>query len=353
MSRPQHTVPSQLGLSLDNLPDTVDACPEIEAELEAPTLEVLIAAHLPGLRIPPLRQEVIPKLAKDRTASRAIERAIKRVPTRHAFHCRDARDLSTVPDESVHLVLTSPPYWTLKKYPDRDGQLGDLADYEVFLKELDRVWSECYRVLTKGGRLIVVVGDVCLSRKKHGAHQVIPLHASIQEHCAHLGFHNLAPIIWYKIANVKFEVENGSAFLGKPYEPNAIIKNDIEFILMQRKPGAYRRPSDAMRILSLIAEKHHRAWFNQILDLRGASTRHHPAPYPEELAERLIRMFSFVTDTVLDPFSGTGTTTLAAARWGRNSIAVELEPGYHRAAIQRLSSAVRRERLPATTIGPS
>ena len=118
---------------------------------------------------------------------------------------------------------------------------------------------------------------------------------------------NLAPIIWHKIANAVYEVENGSSFLGKPYEPNAVIKNDIEYILMQRKPGGYRAPSVATRVLSVIPEDSHREWFQQIwTGLPGASTKHHPAPYPIELAERLIRMFSFVGDTVLDPFMGTG-----------------------------------------------
>ena len=178
-----------------------------------------------------------------------------------------------------------------------------------------------------GGRLICVVGDVCLSRRKNnGRHTVVPLHASIQEHCRQIGFDNLAPIIWHKIANAVHEVENGSGFLGKPYEPNAVIKNDIEFILMQRKPGGYRQPSVAMRILSVISDENHKAWFQQIwTGLTGASTRNHPAPYPLELAERLIRMFSFVGDTVLDPFLGTGTTTLAAMRNGRNSIGYEID----------------------------
>jgi DNA modification methylase len=177
---------------------------------------------------------------------------------------------------------------------------------------------------------------------------VVPLHAAVQEDCRHIGFHNLAPIIWHKIANAAFEVENGTAFLGKPYEPNAVIKNDIEFILMQRKPGGYRQPSNAVRLLSTIGEKRHRLWFNQILKLHGASTRRHPAPYPVELVERLVRMFSFVSDTVLDPFSGTGTTSLAAGRWGRNSIGFEIEPTYHKLASQRLREIVEAEKLPAT-----
>jgi DNA modification methylase len=313
-------------------------------------LDQLLSEHLPNLYKRPLVQTAIPKLAKDASAVRAVEKLLKKVPTRHELWSGDARDIARVKDESVHLVVTSPPYWTLKVYPSNDAQLGSVVEYDTFLKELHRVWRECFRVLVPGGRLIVVVGDVCLSRRKHGAHMVVPLHAAIQEDCRHIGFHNLAPIIWHKIANATFEVENGTSFLGKPYEPNAVIKNDIEFILMQRKPGGYRQASDAVRLLSLIGENRHRLWFNQILRLHGASTRRHPAPYPVELVERLIRMFSFANDTVLDPFSGTGTTAVAAARWGRNSIGVEIEPTYQTLAHQRLREIVHAEGLPAKII---
>ncbi len=130
---------------------------------------------------------------------------------------------------------------------------------------------------------------------------------------------------------------NGGGFLGKPYEPNGVIKNDIEFILMERKPGGYRKPSHAARLLSVISAGNHREWFQQIwTGVTGASTRQHPAPYPLELAERLVRMFSFVGDTVLDPFMGTGTTNVAAAKWGRNSIGVEVDDKYFKMASHRL-----------------
>jgi len=216
--------------------------------------------------------------------------------------------------------------------------LGHIDDYAEFLGELDRVWERCFRALVPGGRLICVVGDVCLSRRKNGGrHRVVPLHASIQERCREIGFDNLAPIIWHKIANAVYEVERGGGFLGKPYEPNAVIKNDIEFILMERKPGAYRKPALTTRIMSVIPEDAQREWFQQIwTGLTGASTRNHPAPFPLELAERLIRMFSFVGDTVYDPFLGTGTTSLAAARCGRNSVGTEIDPEYYKAAVDRL-----------------
>lgn len=214
--------------------------------------------------------------------------------------------------------------------------VGHISDYDEFLHELDKVWRECHRVLVPGGRLVIVVGDVCLSRRKTGRHVVYPLHASIQERCRRIGFDNLAPIIWYKIANAQYEVDRGGGFLGKPYEPNAIIKNDIEYILMQRKPGGYRSPSLAARLLSVLPEGDHKEWFRQVWTIPGASTRNHPAPFPLDLAERLVRMFSFVGDTVLDPFAGTGTTNVAASRWGRNSIGVEVDPAYHRDATARL-----------------
>ena len=286
-------------------------------------------------------QTDLPKIAKDLELSRSIENAVRNIPTNHMMWLGDARYASEVNDESVHLVVTSPPYWILKEYPDIDGQLGNMSDYEQFLTELDQVWRECSRVLVPGGRLVCIVGDVCLSRRKNrGRHTVVPLHAAIQERCRNIGFDNLAPIIWHKIANATYEVKGRSGFLGKPYEPNAVIKNDIEFILMERKPGGYRSPSVAARILSVISSDNHSRWFQQIwTGLTGASTKDHPAPYPLELAERLIRMFSFVGDTVLDPFLGTGTTSVAAAKWGRNSIGFEIDQNYHEYSRQRLTNA--------------
>ena len=266
--------------------------------------------------------------------------AVARTPTSLTIHHGDARNLDWLPDESIHLVVTSPPYWTLKRYKENDNQLGHVADYEQFHDELTKVWEHCYRALVPGGRLVCVVGDVCLSRRKHGRHLVMPMHADIIVRTRPIGFDNLTPIIWYKIANANYEVENGSSFLGKPYEPNAIIKNDTEFILMLRKPGGYRQPTNEQRDTSRLTKEEHQEWFQQIWTLPGESTREHPAPFPEKLAYRLVRMFSFTGDTVLDPFMGTGTTLLAAARCGRNAIGVEIEPEYVEIARRRLNSKV-------------
>ena len=299
-----------------------------------------LSAFIPGeLRELGDIQTAIPRLARDERSVGLIEHAIQTIPTWHRLYVGDARKISSLKPESVHLVLTSPPYWTLKEYRDTDSQLGHIEDYDTFLHELDKVWKHCFAALVPGGRLVCVVGDVCLSRRENGGrHTVVPLHASIQEHCRKLGFDNLAPIIWHKISNAAYEVEGGSGFLGKPYEPNAVIKNDIEFILMERKPGGYRAPDLPTKVLSLISAENHKKWFQQIwAGVTGASTKHHPAPYPTELAERLIRMFSFVGDTVLDPFLGTGTTTVAAAKWGRNSVGFEVDSHYFKLAQKRIN----------------
>jgi len=248
--------------------------------------------------------------------------------TEHRLICGDARDLSFIADSSVHLVVTSPPYWTLKQYQPHPDQMGHIENYDKFIEELNKVWRHCYRVLVPGGRMVCVVGDVCLSRREHGRHLVMPLHADIAVACRKIGFDNLNPIIWLKISNAMFEANTCSKFLGKPYEPNAIIKNDMEFILMQRKPGGYRQPTREQREQSKIRKEDFREWFQQTWKLTGASTREHPAPYPLELAYRLVRMFSFVGDTVLDPLAGSGTTLLAAAKADRNSIGIEIEPTY-------------------------
>jgi site-specific DNA-methyltransferase (adenine-specific) len=154
---------------------------------------------------------------------------------------------------------------------------------------------------------VCVVGDVCLSRRKHGRHSVMPLHADIIVSARRIGFDNLTPILRHKITNASHEVENGPGFLGKPYEPNAIIKNDVEFILMLRKPGGYRQPSSEQREAARLTKQEHQGWFRQVWDSpNGGPTRSHPAPFPEELAHRLVRMFSFTGDTVLDPLWARG-----------------------------------------------
>lgn len=268
--------------------------------------------------------------------------------TTHQLHRGDARDLSWIPDDSVHLVVTSPPYWTLKQYaPGNADQMGHFEDYEHFLSELDRVWTECERVLVGGGRICCVVGDICIPRKRGGRHYLVPLHSDIQVRARKLGLDCLQPILWNKIANGVTEVEgNGAGFYGKPYQPGGIIKNDIEYILFLRKGGEYRSAPTLQKALSMLTREEMTTWQRSIWsDLRGASTRDgHPAPYPVELAERLIKLFSFAGDTILDPFAGTGSTSQAAIMSGRNSIANEIEFAYVEIARQRIQREAQLHR---------
>lgn len=264
--------------------------------------------------------------------------------TRHEMILGDARDLGMIADESVHLVVTSPPYFNLKPYASDAGgrQLGRIDNYEAFLDELDKVWRECARVLVPGGRVCCVIGDILIPRRADGRHRVLPLPADIQVRSRKIGLDNLTPILWFKIGNRTNEAGGGSSgYYGKPYQPGAIIKNDHEHILMLRKPGGYRTTPMIQKALSILQRGEMDAWMRPVWsDIRGASLQQgHPAPFPAELAERLIRMFSFAGDIVFDPFAGSGSTAVAAIRSGRNSISVEIEEEYLDAATRRASAA--------------
>ncbi|MCH7483741.1 MAG: site-specific DNA-methyltransferase [Chloroflexi bacterium] len=265
-------------------------------------------------------------------------------PPDHVLREGDARNLDWIADESIHLVCTSPPYGSLKEYPDRPGQLGNLTRYEEFLAELKKAWAECYRLLVPGGRIACVVGDICISRRKAGRHYVLPLSADIQVMGRELGFDCLTPIRWLKVANIRLEASRSSRFLGKPNLPNGIVKNDIEQILFLRKPGGYRKPTAEQERLSRISSDDYARWFSPVWnDVTGQLRTNHPAPYPIEIPTRLIRMFSFDGDTVLDPFAGTGTTAVAAVTTGRKSISVDIDPEYveisRRRVVEAASSA--------------
>ncbi len=177
----------------------------------------------------------------------------------------------------------------------------------------------------------------------------MPLHADIQVRCRRFGLDSLTPILWHKIANGATEAQgNGAGFYGKPYQPGAIVKNDTEYILFMRKGGKYRSLKPLQKALSMLTKEEMQGWLRSTWgDLPGVSTTKngHPAPYPTELAERLIRLFSFAGDTILDPFLGTASTTVAAIKTGRNSIGVEIEPSYLEAATKKISSLVSVKRM--------
>jgi modification methylase len=180
-------------------------------------------------------------------------------------------------------------------------------------------------VLVPGGRICCVIGDILVPRRVDGRHRILPLPADIMVRSRRLGLNTLTPILWFKIGNRTNEAGGGSSgYYGKPDQPGAVIKNDFEHIVMLRKPGGYRNTSMIQKALSMLQKDEMDAWQRPYWsDIRGASLQNgHPAPFPVELAERLIRMFSFAGDTVLDPFAGSGSTALGAMRSGRNSISI-------------------------------
>src|SRR5450631_2331106 len=235
------------------------------------SLDILDAVADVVLRYTPAANPSLPSvdntvagLAALRAANRAYRNARWPAPfdsTQHQLHLGDARNLSWIPNASVDLVVTSPPYWTLKKYETRKGQLGEVEDYEAFLDELDKVWRECTRVLIPGGRICCVVGDVCIPRKRDGRHRVMPLHADIQSRARAIGLDSLTPILWHKISNGVNEARgNGAGFYGKPYQPGAVVKNDVEYILFMRKGGSYRSPAPLQKALSVLTKHEMQSW---------------------------------------------------------------------------------------------
>ncbi len=271
--------------------------------------------------------------------------------TEHRLVLGDSRRMPDVADGSVHAVVTSPPYFDLVEYNPGPSQLGSLASYEAFLDSLDEVWRGCWRALGPGGNLACVVGDVCRSRGRHGRHEVIPLHADVLVRLRRIGFVSVATVFWHKVANARTEAGSPSraAMLGRPYQPNGVVKNDVEFVLRLRKPGdspgcrsGYRNPTEAQRRASRIPKREYVAAMRQVWDDIPGERRGpgHPAPFPLALAMRLVRMSSFAGDVVLDPFLGTGTTTLAAALLGRSSVGYEVDNAYLDAATGRLAAAL-------------
>ncbi len=263
--------------------------------------------------------------------------------TSHTVRCGDARNLHHIESSSVHLIVTSPPYFNIKPYEsDAAGkQLARLNDYDAFLNEITNCIAEWERVLVPGGRVCCVVGDVLVPRRQDGRHRILPLPADIMVRSRAVGLDALTPILWFKIGNRTNEAGGGSSgYYGKPYQPGAVIKNDFEHLLMLRKPGAYRSTSMLQKALSMLQKDEMDLWQRPFWDdIRGASLkRGHPAPFPEALAERLIRMFSFAGDVVLDPFCGSGSTAVAASISGRNSLSSDVEISYVNAAVNRLKA---------------
>ena len=248
------------------------------------------------------------------------------MPTTHKIVIGDCRCMSEVADASVHLVVTSPPYWQIKDYGHR-GQIGFHDTYEQYVNHLALVWQECARVLHPGCRLCINVGDQFARAKHYGTYQVIPIRTEIVKACQALGLVSMGAIIWQKVTTC--QTSGGATIMGSyPYPRNGIIKIDYEFILLFKKPGAAPRPLPEAKAASRLTKDEWNTCFYGHWNFPGERRHAHAAPFPEELPRRLIKMFTFVSDTVLDPFAGSGTTAVAARDLGRHSIGYEINTAY-------------------------
>jgi len=248
------------------------------------------------------------------------------VQTHHKIITGDSRRMMEVPDESVHLVVTSPPYWQLKDYGD-PRQIGFDDTYETYINNLNLVWSECHRVLAKGCRLCVNIGDQFARSVYYGRYKVIPIRTEIIKFCETVGFDYMGAVIWQKVTTCN--TTGGATIMGSfPYPRNGILKLDYEFILVFKKYGTAPAVSKEIKEQSRLTTEEWNTFFAGHWTIPGEKQDDHLAMFPQEIPRRLIRMFSFVGDTVLDPFLGSGTTCLAARNLGRNSVGYEINPEF-------------------------
>lgn len=248
------------------------------------------------------------------------------INTKHTLVTGDSRNLSLIPDKSVHLIITSPPYWQLKDYGN-DNQIGFHDSYEGYINNLNMVWSECNRILHDGCRLCINIGDQFARSVYYGRYKVIPIRTEIIRFCETLGMDYMGAIIWQK--QTTMNTTGGGAVMGSfPYPRNGILKIDYEFILIFKKQGKAPVPSLEQKKSSEMTKEEWNAYFASHWTFGGAKQDGHIAVFPEELPHRLIKMFSFAGETIFDPFMGSGTTALAAQNLQRNSIGYEINPDF-------------------------
>ena len=256
--------------------------------------------------------------------------------TQHKIINGDSRQMVELPDNSVHLVLTSPPYWQLKDYGS-DNQIGFHDSYENYINNLNLVWKECYRTLHNGCRLCVNIGDQFARAVYYGRYKVIPIREEIIKFCESIGFDYMGAIIWQKVTTSN--TTGGGIQMGSyPYPRNGILKLDYEFILTFKKLGDAPKPGKEQKELSKMTAEEWNTFFAGHWNFPGVRQDNHIAMFPEELPRRLIKMFAFVGDTVLDPFAGSGTTNLAAKNLERNSVGYEINADFIPVIKQKLQS---------------
>jgi len=246
--------------------------------------------------------------------------------TKHKIIIGDSRWMKEVPNESVHLIITSPPYWQLKDYGN-DKQIGFNDTYEEYINNLNLVWNECSKILHKGCRLCINIGDQFARSVYYGRYKVIPIRTEIIKFLENAGFDYMGSIIWQKVTTC--HTTGGASVMGSyPYPRNGIIKLDYEFILIFKKYGESPKVSNEIKEQSKLTQEEWNQYFTGHWNFSGERQDKHLAMFPEELPRRLIKMFSFVGDTVLDPFLGSGTTSLAAKKLNRNSIGYEVNEDF-------------------------
>lgn len=246
--------------------------------------------------------------------------------TFHKIINGDSRQMNLIPDESVHLVITSPPYWQLKDYGSED-QIGYNDSYESYINHLNLVWNECYRILHPGCRLCINIGDQFARSVYYGRYKVIPIRTEIIKFCETIGYDHMGAIIWQKVTTTN--TTGGATIMGSfPYPRNGILKLNYEFILIFKKLGEAPKPTAEQKQLSAMTKEEWNMYFSGHWNFSGVKQNGHLAMFPEELPARLIKMFAFAGDTVFDPFLGSGTTSLAARNLNRNSIGYEINSQY-------------------------
>ncbi|MEW6050694.1 MAG: DNA methyltransferase [Candidatus Zixiibacteriota bacterium] len=256
--------------------------------------------------------------------------------TSHRIIFGDSRSMSLVGDKSVHLIVTSPPYWQLKDYGAKE-QIGFDDSYEDYINNLNLVWLECHRVLHDGCRLCINIGDQFARSVYYGRYKVIPIRTEITRFCETVGFDFMGSIIWQKVTTCN--TTGGATIMGSfPYPRNGIVKIDYEFILLFKKHGTAPKPTLEARRRSKLTTEEWNQYFNGHWNFAGEKQSEHMAMFPTELPRRLIRMFSFAGETVLDPFLGSGTTSLAAMRLGRQSIGYEINKEFEKPIRSKLRS---------------